>query len=187
MDDFPQRLKEAIDSTNQSVNKFSKEIGVSEGTVRNWIAGKGEPDLSDLLKIIAATGTTFEWLSSGSDKISTRISQSTIEFPLSPALATRISEAVLLVYGVTYSAMDEEIKISLFRNLYASIALLLGGGEIATPPNIDEIKTMLKLAIKYGKAPAPANAADTTDKEKIQDSVNRAIIDANLKGGSKKR
>ena len=164
MDNFPQRLRKLIDSTNQSVNKFAKSLGVSEGTVRNWMAGKGEPGLSDLLKIIAKTGTTFEWLVSGSEQLSTRISQSTIEFPLSPALATRVGEAFYLVYGPTYNAMDEEIKISLFRNLYASIALLLGGGEITTPPNVNEIEAMLKLSIKYGKAPAPANAADIAGK-----------------------
>lgn len=80
-----------------------------------------------------------------------------ITSPFHPSLAEKIGAALFEVYGAEgYGALDEKIKIGVYGALYSAFCQI-GASETAVP-SIEEVKTVIKLAIKYGKAPAPANA-----------------------------
>lgn len=81
----------------------------------------------------------------------------TVTLPLHPSLAEKIGAALFEVYGAAgYGALDEKIKIGVYGALYSAFCQI-GASETAVP-SIEEVKTVIELAIKYGKAPAPANA-----------------------------
>ncbi|HWP94930.1 MAG TPA: helix-turn-helix transcriptional regulator [Gammaproteobacteria bacterium] len=61
---FARRFREVVDGYG-SANALAAAIGRSEGALRNWLAGKSEPDVSDLRAICEATGTRVEWLVNG--------------------------------------------------------------------------------------------------------------------------
>ena len=77
-----------------------------------------------------------------------------ITSPFHPSLAEKIGMALFEVYGSQgYSALDEKIKIGVYGALYSAFCQI-GASETAVP-SIEEVKTVIELAIKYGKAPAP--------------------------------
>lgn len=79
----------------------------------------------------------------------------TVTLPLHPSLAEKIGMALFEVYGAAgYGALDEKIKIGVYGALYSAFCQI-GASETAVP-SIEEVKTVIELAIKYGKAPAPA-------------------------------
>jgi len=78
-----------------------------------------------------------------------------ITHPFHPSLAEKIGMALFEVYGSQgYSALDEKTKIGVYGALYSAFCQI-GASETAVP-SIEEVKTVIELAIKYGKAPAPA-------------------------------
>ena len=63
-DAFPSRLREALESYGRT-SRAAKAIGRSEGAVRKWLAGKSQPNVSDLRAICDLTGFNVEWLVTG--------------------------------------------------------------------------------------------------------------------------
>jgi transcriptional regulator with XRE-family HTH domain len=61
---FAQRLKRVIRAQG-SVSTLAATIGRSEGAVRNWLSGRTEPAVSDLLAICRTTNIRVEWLLTG--------------------------------------------------------------------------------------------------------------------------
>ncbi len=60
---FPERLKEVIGL--QSLRSFSRTAGVSEGSLRQYLAGKHEPTRPALVGLARAGGVLVEWLATG--------------------------------------------------------------------------------------------------------------------------
>lgn len=58
---FTARLKQIV-SDYGSANSLATKIGRSEGAVRNWLSGKSEPGVSDLVAMCRETRTRVEWL-----------------------------------------------------------------------------------------------------------------------------
>src|SRR5687768_14097156 len=58
---FAGRLKQVVDDYG-SANSLAKKIGRSEGALRNWLTGKSEPTVSNLVAICRETRTRVEWL-----------------------------------------------------------------------------------------------------------------------------
>jgi transcriptional regulator with XRE-family HTH domain len=58
---FAGRLKQVV-SDYGSANSLAKAICRSEGAVRNWLSGKSEPGVSDLVAVCRQTGARLEWL-----------------------------------------------------------------------------------------------------------------------------
>ncbi|HBC3397754.1 TPA: hypothetical protein KDX89_004570 [Vibrio parahaemolyticus] len=62
---FKERLKFIIG--DRSVRSFSRDCGLAEKTLRNYMAGKQYPTLDRLDLIANASGKTIEWLVTGQD------------------------------------------------------------------------------------------------------------------------
>jgi transcriptional regulator with XRE-family HTH domain len=60
---FPERLREIIGG--QSVRSFAAECHLSDGVVRQYLAGKSEPGLESLLAIAATANVSVDWLAAG--------------------------------------------------------------------------------------------------------------------------
>ena len=60
---FPERLREIIGG--QSVRSFAAECHLSDGVVRQYLAGKSEPGLESLLAIAATANVSVDWLATG--------------------------------------------------------------------------------------------------------------------------
>lgn len=65
MDGFSNRLKVAIGDT--SLRAFAKKSGLGYSTLNSYISGVSQPSISQLLKLVHATGKEIEWLA-GIDK-----------------------------------------------------------------------------------------------------------------------
>lgn len=61
---FAERLKQVVRGYG-STSALAAAIGRSEGAVRNWLTGKSEPTVSNVMAICRVTGTTVEWLMTG--------------------------------------------------------------------------------------------------------------------------
>ena len=57
---FTQRLRVLVGET--PVARFARESGVNESSMRAYLAGKGEPGLFNLRKLVAHTGQSLDWL-----------------------------------------------------------------------------------------------------------------------------
>ncbi|MFV0447876.1 MAG: helix-turn-helix domain-containing protein [Vibrio sp.] len=62
---FSERLEYIIG--NDSVRSFSRKCGLSEKTLRNYIAAKQYPTLDRLALIAEASGKSISWLATGED------------------------------------------------------------------------------------------------------------------------
>lgn len=65
MDDWRHHLRDAMDRHRWSVARLARDCGFSEDTMRNWLrsAGdRGEPNISDAIKIAEVTGLTLDEL-----------------------------------------------------------------------------------------------------------------------------
>lgn len=60
MDSFSNRLKVAIGDT--SLRAFAKKSGLGYSTLNSYISGVSQPSISQLLKLVQATGKEIEWL-----------------------------------------------------------------------------------------------------------------------------
>lgn len=78
-----------------------------------------------------------------------------ITLPLYPEIAEKIGVALAQTYGLGYNSLNTSIRTDLFSALYSALCLL-GASQEATPSD-EEVKAMLAMAIRFGKAPAPAN------------------------------
>lgn len=77
-----------------------------------------------------------------------------IMLPLYPSLALEVSATISGVYGADDSLLDHETRTRLFLVIYEALCKL--GVSETDKPSLEEIEVLLRLAIKYGKAPAPA-------------------------------
>ncbi|NKB37902.1 MAG: hypothetical protein GKR93_12170 [Gammaproteobacteria bacterium] len=65
---FSERLRDAIGS--ESIRGFANQIGVVEGTLRNWLKEGGSyPDAKALANIHLATDVSLDWLILGDDAV----------------------------------------------------------------------------------------------------------------------
>jgi transcriptional regulator with XRE-family HTH domain len=64
---FAARLREVIDAYG-SASGLAKAIERSEGAVRKWLRGESEPNVTDLRSVCEQTGTSIEWLVTGSGR-----------------------------------------------------------------------------------------------------------------------
>lgn len=94
----------------------------------------------------------------------------TVTLPHNPLLATRIGEALFKTYGAAWNALDEKIRIGLYGAIYSTLCQLGGATEIVEP-SIEDIETVLKLAIKYGGAPAPAQEEKTLTSKELSKAI----------------
>lgn len=79
-----------------------------------------------------------------------------IMLPLYPSLAVQVSATISGVYGADDSLLDHETRARLFLVIYQSLCML--GVSKTDKLSLEEIAALLRLAIKFGKAPARANA-----------------------------
>ena len=54
--EFAQNLKATMDSKSITMYRLAKELGVHQTTIKNWLAGKGEPRISEVQSIAVALG-----------------------------------------------------------------------------------------------------------------------------------
>jgi len=62
--DFTDRLRILTDSS-KSIAGFARLVGVSEGSIRNWLSGSSQPTPQNLRAIASACGVNVEWLTTG--------------------------------------------------------------------------------------------------------------------------
>ena len=63
LDDFPQRLKEAMGG--DTLRTFESKVGISHSALSSYLNKKSYPTLDRLLAISSASGKPLEWLASG--------------------------------------------------------------------------------------------------------------------------
>lgn len=61
-DGFAEKLRSLLNDKSLSQNELAKALGVSEGTVRNWLAGRGEPGVSQIIAIVDFANVDVAWL-----------------------------------------------------------------------------------------------------------------------------
>ena len=66
----PARLRQAREAAVRTFEEIAVACGVSSMTVRNWEAGKGEPDAGDLGKIAAVCGRPLAYFYEKEAKVS---------------------------------------------------------------------------------------------------------------------
>jgi len=70
MNQFKDRLKIIVGDC--SVNAFAKKSGITEGTLRTYLAGTSLPGLDKLISISKAAEVNIEWLATGEGPIKER-------------------------------------------------------------------------------------------------------------------
>lgn len=58
----PLKLRRIIELNRQKarMNQLAEAVGISEGTLRNWMRGQGEPNLTEASKLAACLGIELE-------------------------------------------------------------------------------------------------------------------------------
>lgn len=62
MEEFGNRLREALVSAGLTQAALAKELGVHANVVNNWACGKGYPSLENLARLAPALGVGADWL-----------------------------------------------------------------------------------------------------------------------------
>lgn len=62
---FAQRLRQAMDSKATTMYRLAKELGVHQTTIKNWLDGKGGPNLGQVQQIAQILDTDVVYLISG--------------------------------------------------------------------------------------------------------------------------
>jgi hypothetical protein len=62
---FAARFKKVVDEDRRTITAVARAIPRSEGAVRNWMTGRSQPVVSDVLRMCELTGTRVEWLMTG--------------------------------------------------------------------------------------------------------------------------
>lgn len=63
--DLPRRLWLALDSAHISVKQMAEHLGVTDGTIRNYLKGRTTPTRSTLMAWAMICEVPFEWLDEG--------------------------------------------------------------------------------------------------------------------------
>ena len=63
---FRSRLTQVIHSFG-SVVSLAKEVGVSDNAIYKWLAGRGQPSVTNLVALARAGRVSLEWLATGSE------------------------------------------------------------------------------------------------------------------------
>ena len=61
-DDFPQRLRRAMDEANLTASALATEVGVSSTAVSYYLSGRMKPTAFALVKISQVTGVSMDYL-----------------------------------------------------------------------------------------------------------------------------
>ena len=59
------RMFDAICSTGKSVEQFARSIGISRGTVYDWIKGKNLPSTANLIRVKEEYAISIDWILTG--------------------------------------------------------------------------------------------------------------------------
>lgn len=138
----------------KSVNSFSKIIDVSEGTVRNWISGRSEPSLSDIVRLCEVLETDPKWLMTGiqetpnlsytlsSPKPSIRNLESS--YPASEASKIRFNPALgrlVLKLVDEIDELDEQARNKLVEKVHNHLVAM----DCRKPPEEEMIRQFIQL------------------------------------------
>lgn len=154
---FSKRLEEVI--AQESVRSFARKCGMADTTVRQYVSGRSEPTLSNLLKIARTKGVSLAWLAAGEGPKCTTPGDTTVESqtPYNGSQAFADEYALIPGYHVQVSTGNgsafngEEVRRHLafrhkwikFRGLQANkLAVVFAKGD-SMEPTINNNDTLL--------------------------------------------